>query len=144
MSSGVASSEVRDFASLLRRPPEQAGVNRFAANMALHGLHHVGSCLLLIGGGLNVQHCVESVNLERVVMKWTSGWRPGSSVCRAGCADLAAAIRKLRALRNTLGKSGGGAWNPPDQPVNLIVGGSADGNVWVMKVQNKTHRSLGR
>ena len=67
---------------LLLRALEQSAVDRLAENVSLHRLHHVRARLESVGGRLDVDHRVERVELEHVVMLRTVRAGAGTAIHR--------------------------------------------------------------
>src|SRR5262245_41758626 len=78
---------------------------------------------------------------KHVMMKRTVCRGAGAAVHRTGGADLEAAVRQLRSLRDAFGHPSSCSRDIPDNPVRLIIRGFIASDVHVMHVQHETLRA---
>src|SRR5262245_32770359 len=100
---------------------EQSNVGAFAADMANHTLHDRCPYRLRIWirllrslwWHLDIEHCVEGVYLEDVVMNRAARRRSRSAIPRSAHTDLTGSIRQFEAVGLALRQTVGGARNVP-------------------------------
>src|SRR5262245_40096036 len=105
---------------------EQADVDSLATDVAGHRLKHgvtrcgnVGVWALRIWRcNGDVQHCVQSVKLQDVVMKWACSRRSRPSISEATGADLFDLVFKLEPVGSSGREIGRRRWNVPQKPMS--------------------------
>jgi hypothetical protein len=123
---------------------EEAHVYGFAENMSLHCLHHGCASCKRVSLGLHVNLSVQGQKFEGVMVPGAIGGSARASINRAARADLISAVLQLISLRDTFRKSGCGARDIPDKPMNLIICRVIVTGFQVMHVQDEGYRAGAR
>jgi len=125
------------MASMLLRPPEEAAVNGFGQDVALHRLKDVRAGFKRVGCWLHVQFCVKRVKLKHVMVVRPVCRSARTSVHSSRGANLIAAVRKLQTFWDAFRQACRRRWNVPDNPVRLIVAGFVPHHVHVVHVKHE-------
>src|SRR5258708_3290118 len=114
---------------------KKAHIHSLAEDMSLYRFHYDCARLEGVSSRLDIELLIQGNKLKRVMMPRARGRRSRAPINRAARAELIGAIVQLSSLRDTFWKSGRGARNIPDQPMQLIVHGVVAADLQIMHMQ---------
>ena len=123
---------------------KKANVYGLLKDVPLYRFHYVCASFKRVSAWLDVDLSVQGKKFKDVMVPRKTGWRAWTSITSPACADLIGPVLQLSTGRDTFRQPGRRAWDIPDEPMKLVVGGVIATNVRIMHVQKEGDCARGR